>query len=128
MFRLVKIQNVNTEIISAGEDEEGLLIDLKIYVREHASNGDEYTSCDLEAIAEQRYEKIGDYKVEVDEVSILTDDEIVARGGGVCAHCHSDETNPEGLVMDEGFVTRKVTCELCKGVTNETYTLSGINE
>jgi hypothetical protein len=128
MFRLVKIENDNTEILFASEDETLALSHLIDYVVSSASNGDEYTSCDIDRITEQRFENIGSYRIEVDEVSILTDSEIVARGGGVCAHCHSDDTDPDTLSMDDGFITRDLTCNICNQLTVEQYVLTGIEE
>ena len=125
MFRLIKIEDGITEVLKANEDEYLIEKALQETVFNCASNGDEYTCGDFEAIVEQGYERIGNYKLEIDEVSKLSDIELVNREGGICAHCHSDETDPCMPEMDEGYITRVLNCEICNEETIEVYTLTG---
>jgi len=126
MYRLIKEKDGRIEVLNASEDKDKMLDALETYVSEHASNGDEYTSCDFEAIREQESENIGSYTISVDSVYLMTDEEIVAAGGGVCAHCHSDETDPSMPEMDEGFITRNINCLICGEDTEEVYSLTGV--
>ena len=126
MYRVVKIKDGVKTVVSVSESEEKILDKLCEAVLEHVSNGDEYTTCDLEKIREVKSESIGLWLYEVDEVLKLTDKEIVAAGGGVCAHCHSDETSEGSLSMQCGYVERIIDCDICGEETVEQYTLSGI--
>jgi len=125
MFRLIKNTNEQIEVLKTSEDEDKLLDSLQNYVVNHASNGDEYSMCDLDNVRENRQEHIGNYIVSVDEVSTLTDEEIINHGGGVCAVCHSDDTKPSMPLMNEGYITRSLCCNVCGSTTDEFYSLSG---
>ena len=130
MYRLTKTVDGSEikEILKANENQDIILNKLEDFVIELASNGDEYTSEDLSNLRENGSERIGNYILEVDYVNELTDEEIVKRGGGVCAHCHSDETDPSDLKMNEGYVTRILDCDTCGKETTEVYSLTGTGE
>ena len=98
------------------------------YVVEHASNGEEYTSSDLEAVRDSQSEGIGDYVIYVDHVNTLADDQLVLKGGGVCAHCHSDNVEASVPEMNEGYISRKLTCNVCNNATVEAYVFIGMEE
>lgn len=131
MFRLTKTpkNGGKTEILVAEEDEDKILEMLCTYVATYASNGDEYTSEDFEAIKENRREGVGPYNIEVDEVDTLTDAEAVALGGNICAHCHSSDTTGEEPFMDDdgGRILREVFCNSCGRTTTEKYALVGLD-
>lgn len=130
MHRLIKITDGSekVEILAASTNLDLILTKLVDYVVEHASNGDEYTSEDRSAIKYQERERIGDYTICVDHPSKLTDAKIVSRGGGVCAHCGSDETDPSMPEMEDGYITRMLHCETCGLDTEEIYSLSGTRD
>jgi len=113
-------------VLYANEDLDETLNRFANRILEHASNGDEYSSDDIEGMKESRSERVGPVLYEVSEVSTLTDEEIVSRGGGVCSHCHSDETNGQECEMKEGYIERIVDCNICGKETIEQYTLEGI--
>jgi len=129
MFRLVVQRGkAPLEIIAVNQDESVIENRLGRYVVEHASNGDEYTSSDIDAIKEAQTERIGPSVVFIDSVSPLSDEDIVSRGGGVCKFCHSDQVDPGSLEMDDGYVSRTLECGVCQSTTVETYSLSGTED
>ena len=128
MYRLLKTENGNVEIVSATGGRDRILEWFKDYVFNHASNGEEYTPCDFDAIVEQGYDNIGPYKISFDEVSLMKEEEFVARNGGVCRHCHSDDVEPGSLLMEDGYVSRELTCNICNETTTEQYTLAGYED
>lgn len=129
MFRLLKI-NTETgdrpEVFDVNKNESQILLRFVNIVLDHASNSDDYTCGDIEAMKENREERVGSYIYKIDEVDKLTDKEIVAAGGGVCAHCHSDQTNGHTCEMNEGYVERTIDCDICGKETVEQYSLSGV--
>ena len=128
MFRLIKIENGSTEILDASGSKDYIDIAFKDYVFNNASNGDEYTCVDFENLVEQGYENIGSYKIEIDDVSKMTEKEFVACDGLVCIHCHSEEVDPSMTEMNEGYVSRTLTCDICGNETVEQFTLTGFED
>ena len=128
MFVLTKKKKQEIEIISASSDRCLMEHNFTEYIFSTASNGDEYTAADMAILLEKKVERVGNIIISLEEFNPLSDEEIIKRGGGVCKHCHSDETNPEGLVMEDGYVSRNVNCYICGYTTVETYSLSGTEE
>ena len=130
MYRLIKTSKDGSleDVIAANVSEDIILDKLVKYVVEHASNGEEYTSSDLEAVRDSQSEGIGDYVIYVDHVNTLADDQLVLKGGGVCAHCHSDNVEASVPEMNEGYISRKLTCNVCNNATVEAYVFIGMEE
>jgi len=133
MYRLLKTEaGLAPEILIVEELEDDIIDAAVKRILEHASNGDEYTSGDIEALREQMREdqksNVGPVIYSIDNVSKMTDEEIAAAGGGVCQHCHSDQTDPSTPEMDEGYITRLLTCEVCSEETIEYYPLKGTQD
>ena len=127
MFRILKEENNQPlEVLYTATNEENIL-DLLVDVSlSHATNANDYTNEDISHIKEQQKTVIGSTTYSVDNVSPMTDEEIVACGGGVCKHCHSSTDVDIGTpTMEDGYITRILTCEICDGETIEVYSLTG---
>jgi len=128
LYRLIKTENEKVEVLNASANEDRIIGFFKDYVFNSASNGDEYTPCDFEAIVEQGYERIGSYEISFDSVSEMTESDFLSRGGNVCIHCHSDDVEQGPLLMEDGYVSRDLTCNICDNVTTEQFTLAGYED
>ena len=125
MYRLIKEEDGQKEIISATGGQDRIHEWFKDYIFMHASNGEDYTHDDYQKCIDQGYERIGSYKISISEVSMMKEKEFISCGGGVCIHCHSDDVEPEELIMEDGYVSRNIECNICGESTKETYNLSG---
>ncbi len=126
MYRVMKVtRGVKEEVLFANSHKEVVLDTFVDSVLESASNGEDYTQDDIEEIRESESEVIGKCRFYIDEVKDMTAEEFEGAEGGVCVSCHSDNVDAGELAMDNGFVTRKLICNVCDNETIETYTLNG---
>jgi len=134
MYRLLKTTRGLPDGVLQTRETEDEIVEVAITtVLEHASNGDEFSGCDIQVLREQLREeqetRVGPTVYSIDNVDPMTDEQVVAAGGGVCKHCHtSDDVEPGELEMGDGFVSRLLECSFCGGETTEQYSLSGSEE
>jgi len=138
MFRLIeKKSSGGIKVINASSDKNDMIDNLLTKVSNNFLKRGKYCSTVLgESIEsfETRVSALMYYLDSVDQVVFmveefkeLTDRDIVAAGGGVCKCCGSDNTEASMPKMNEGFITRNITCNVCFNDTDEYYPLAGIN-
>lgn len=130
MFRVIKTDKDGTiEVLSANKEEHLALQNFRDRVADSCSNSDEFSCGDWEDITEKRCENLGGGALlEVEEVCTMSDTDIIKNGGGVCSHCHSEDTDEMSIDVEEKFITKSIICNVCSGTTIEKYNLVGLVE
>jgi len=128
MYRVLREISNQKEVLDATTDHKEALRKFEHTVRANEEYASSFSEDEWESFLDKEVFVIGTRTYRIDFVDPMNDSEIAAAGGGVCVHCHSDNTESGELQMYEGYVTRVLTCNVCNEETKECYSLSGVVE